>query len=155
MASTEPGNGRIALEPAHWLVSAFDTAMILFDPVVEILISSMAHTLAEFGPDRPRVTVVPVGRHSGRGDTGDCLGGTEERLGGRHVARLAQPDVHQRTRSVDSAIEIAPAALDLDVGASGAGQLPPSGCLQDTDRHEGSGKDMQSAVIGGNTLVTV
>jgi len=75
MASTEPGSGRIALEPAHWLVSAFDAAMILFDPVVEILIGSMAHTLAEFGPDplprvlgRPGVTVVPVRRHPGRGE---------------------------------------------------------------------------------------
>lgn len=55
--------------------------MILFDPVVEILIGSMAHTLAEFGPDRPRVTVVPVRRHSGRRDAGDRFGGTEERLG--------------------------------------------------------------------------
>jgi hypothetical protein len=35
---------------------------------------------------------------------------------GCHVARLAQPDIHQRARSVDGAIEVAAATLDFDVG---------------------------------------
>jgi hypothetical protein len=60
VTSAEPGSGRTVLEPAHWLVSAVDTAMILFDPVVEITIGSMEHTLAEFGPDRPPVTARPI-----------------------------------------------------------------------------------------------
>ena len=123
MASPEPRSGRAVLEPAHWLVSAFDTAMILLELVVEITIGPMAHALAEFGPDplprvfgRPRVTVVPIRRHPGRRDACDRLGGMEERHGGGHIACFAQADVHQRTRGVDSAMEIAPAALAFDVG---------------------------------------
>jgi len=76
-------------------VSAFDAAMILFDPVVEVTIGPMAHTLAELSPGRPRLTVVPVRRHAGRRDSDDRFRGLEERCGGRHAARLAQPHVHQ------------------------------------------------------------
>jgi hypothetical protein len=42
------------------LVSALDAAMILLNPVVEIAIGAMAHTFAEFCPDRPWVAVVPI-----------------------------------------------------------------------------------------------
>jgi hypothetical protein len=42
------------------LVQALDAAMILLNPVVEITIGPMAHSFAEFGPDRP--AVVPVRR---------------------------------------------------------------------------------------------
>jgi hypothetical protein len=76
----------------------------------------MARTITEFGPDRLRVTVMPVRRHPGRRDAGDGLGGSNERHRGRHAACFAEPDVRQRTRNVDGAIEIASAALDFDVG---------------------------------------
>ena len=101
------------------------TSVILLNPIIEIAIGTVPHSFAEFGPDRSWVTVVPVRRNPGRRDAGDRLGRTEERPGGGHVACLAQPHVHQSTRRVDGAIEIAPPALDFDVGVSGAGQLQP------------------------------
>src|SRR5208282_5420719 len=84
---------------AHRLISTLDAAMILLNPIVEISIGPVAHSFAEFGPDCPWVTVVPVRRHPGWRDAGNRLGGLEERLGGRHVAGLAQHDVHQRVLS--------------------------------------------------------
>jgi hypothetical protein len=56
---------------------------------------------------------MPIRRYPGRRDAGYRFGGLEERLGGRHVAGLAQPDVYQRARCVDGAIEIAPPAFDV------------------------------------------
>jgi hypothetical protein len=58
-ASTEPGSRLATLEPAHRLISTLDAAMILLDPVVQILVGPMVHSFAEFSPDRPWVTVVP------------------------------------------------------------------------------------------------
>src|SRR6185437_14549376 len=102
-------------EPSHRLVSALDAAMIVLNPVVEITAGPMARAVAEFGLDRPWVAVVPVRRDPRRRDAGDRFGGTEECLGGRHLACFAQPDVHERAGGVDGAIEIAPATLDFDV----------------------------------------
>jgi hypothetical protein len=39
--------------------------MILLNPVVQILVGPMAHGFAEFCPDCPWVTVVPIRRHPG------------------------------------------------------------------------------------------
>ena len=69
--------------------------MILLDPVVEIAVGPMAHTFAEFGPDRPWIAVMPIRRNPSRRDAGDCFGGAEERCGSRHVAGFTQPNVHQ------------------------------------------------------------
>ena len=49
-------------------------------------------------------------------DLGDRPGGAEERLGGGHVAGLAQVDVDQVAVAVDRPVEIAPLTGDLDVG---------------------------------------
>ena len=87
--------------------------MILFNSIVQILISPVLHIWIQFSPDRTRVTVVTV-RHDTRGsDTGHRLGRSEERLGRRHVAFLAQPYVDKGTRTIDGTIEIAPATVDL------------------------------------------
>src|SRR5580700_5866824 len=90
--------------------------MILLDPIVQILVGPMAHIISEFGPNCSWITVMPIRRHPGRREAGYRFGGLEERLGGRHVAGLAQPDVYQCARCVDGAIEIAPPALHFDVG---------------------------------------
>ena len=90
--------------------------MILLNPVVQVLTGPMANTLAEFGADRARVTVVSVRRDPGWRDAGDHLAERKNALRGGHVARLAEPHVHQRARCVDGAIQVAPAALDFDVG---------------------------------------
>ena len=116
VASTEPGRRPGTLEPAHGLVSAFDATVILLQPVVEIAARAMAYVSAQFSSDRPRVAVVSVGRDAGRGDAGDCRGRAEERLGSGHVACLAQHHVYQDTGAIDGAIEVDPAALDLEIG---------------------------------------
>ena len=124
VASTEPCRGPGTLESAHGLVSAFDATVILLQSVVEIAARAMAYVTAQFSSDRPRIAVVSVGRDAGRGDAGDCLGRAEERLGGGHVACLAQHHVYQHTGAIDGAIEVDPAALDLDVDPMGC-RAPP------------------------------
>src|SRR6202020_650558 len=93
----------------------------------------MAYVSAEFGIDRSRVTVVSVCRDPGWRDAGARFGGGEEPPRGRHIACLAQPHVHQRSRCVDGTIEVAPAALNFDVGfvnvpapANLTASLPPA-----------------------------
>jgi hypothetical protein len=76
----------------------------------------MPDGLAKRRPDRARIAIVPIGGHPIRRDAGHCLGGLEERLGGGHVAVLAEDHVDQRAGAVNGTIEIAPAALDLDKG---------------------------------------
>src|ERR1700753_4423553 len=92
ITSTQPSSGQAALKPQHWLVSAFDPAMILLNSIVEVAIGPMAYVAAKFGIDRSRVTVVPVRRHPSWRDAGDRLGRTEECSGSRHVTCFAQPD---------------------------------------------------------------
>src|ERR1700750_2432209 len=52
-----------ALEPAHRAVAAFDAAMILLQPVIEILAVAMPHTRAQRRSDRTGITVVPIRGH--------------------------------------------------------------------------------------------
>jgi hypothetical protein len=67
--------------------------MVLFDSIVQILVSPVLHNWIQFSPDRARVTVVTVCRDMRGSDTGHRFGRSEERLGRRPVALLAQPDV--------------------------------------------------------------
>ena len=80
----------------HRTVAAFDAAMILLQPVIEVLAVAVPHTGAQGRPDRPGVTVVPVRGNSVGCDTGNHLGQLEERLRGGHVAVLAEHHVDQR-----------------------------------------------------------
>ena len=66
VGATEFAGRSWALEPAHRTVAAFDAAMILLQPVVEILAVAMPKTCAQGRPDRARITVVPI-----RGDPVD------------------------------------------------------------------------------------
>jgi hypothetical protein len=100
-----------ALEPAHGPVSAFDGALILLQLIIEIATGSVLHVSAQFGPDRPGVAIVPVGRDLGRRDASDDLGRPEERLSGCHVARFAQPHIHQGAGSVDRTVKVDPATF--------------------------------------------
>src|SRR3954469_13925968 len=111
----EPGGRSRALEAPHGPVSAFDAAVILLQPVVQVATGPVPHSLAEFGADRPGVAVVAVRRDPVRRDAGDRLGGAEERLRGCHIAVLAEQHVDQVPVPVDGAIEIAPAPVHLQV----------------------------------------
>ena len=63
-ASTKAGGGVGAFEAAHRSVSSFDPAMVLFDPIVQILVGSVFHAFVQLSPDRAWITVMP-----NRGDT--------------------------------------------------------------------------------------
>src|SRR5580658_8857263 len=99
--STEAQCGLVTFEATHRSVSSLDPTMVLFDSIVQILISPMFYTRIQFSPDRAWVTVVTVRRDTRGSDAGHRFGRSEERLGCRHVALLAQPDVDNRTRTID------------------------------------------------------
>ena len=62
-----------------------------------------------------RITVVTVRRDTRGGDAGHGFGGAEKRLGRLHVAGFAQPDIDERTETINGAIKIAPATVHVDV----------------------------------------
>jgi hypothetical protein len=82
--------------------------MVLFDSIIQTLISPMFYTRIQFSPDRAWVTVVTVRRDMRGSDAGHRFGRSEERLGCRHVALLAQPAVDRGTRTIDGTIKTAP-----------------------------------------------
>ena len=101
VTSTEPPSRVRALEPAHRLVAAFDPAVILLQPIVEITAGAVLHALAQRRADRTGIAVVTVGGYPLRRDAGDCLGRSEERLRSSHVAVLAEHHVDQRAGPVN------------------------------------------------------
>src|SRR5688500_14606526 len=111
----EPGRRLGTFEAAHWSVAAFETPVILFQPVIEVAAGPVPHPFAELGPDRAGVAVVAVGRDPVGRHPSDCPGRAEERLRRRHVAVLAEQHVHERASAVDRAIEIAPAPTNLQI----------------------------------------
>src|SRR3954453_20830697 len=111
VSPAEPGGRSGALEAPHGPVEAFDAAVILLEPVVQLATGPVPHTLAQLGADCSGVAVVAVGRDPVRRDARDCLGGAEERLRGRPVPVLAEQHIHERTGAVDGAIEVAPAPV--------------------------------------------
>src|SRR6202048_4513589 len=103
-------------EPTYRSISALVPAIILFDPVVQVLAGPVLHAVTQHCPDGARITVMPVRGDPRRGHASDRFGGTEERLRRRHVTLLTQPHVHQRSGTIDRPIQVTPASMDLDVG---------------------------------------
>jgi hypothetical protein len=114
-------------EAPHWPISALDPSMILFNAVVKILAVPVADIRTKLALNRTGVTVMPVGGHPGRSDASHRFRRSKELLCRGHIAGLAQHHVHQRASAVNRPVQIAPSAIDFDVGASGAGQLEPRG----------------------------
>src|SRR3954451_15926963 len=93
VSPAEPGGRSGTFEAPHGPIAAFDAAVVLLQPVVQVGTGPVPHSLAQLGPDCPRVAVVAVRCDPVRGDAGDRLGGAEERLGGCHVAVLTEQHV--------------------------------------------------------------
>ena len=117
-SSTETRSGFGVFETAHGSISPLDPAMVLLDPIIQVLVGAMFHAFVQFSPDRARITIVTVRRDTRGGDAGHGLGGTEKRLRRVHVAGLAQPDVDERTETINGAIEVTPSAIHFDVRVS-------------------------------------
>jgi hypothetical protein len=103
-------------EATHWPISALDPSMILLNAVVEILAVPVADIRTKLASDRTRVTVMPVGGHPGRSAASHRFGRSKELLCRGHIAGLAQQHVHQRASAVNRPVQIAPSAIDFDVG---------------------------------------
>ena len=115
VSPAEPGGRSRAFETPHGPIAAFDAAVVLFQPVVQVATGPVPHIFAEFGGDRAGVAVVAVGRDPVRRDAGHRLGGTKERLGGSPVPVLAEQHVDQGPVPVDGATEITPAPVHLEI----------------------------------------
>src|SRR3954454_18029902 len=115
VSATEPGGQSRALEAPHGPISAFDAAVILLQPVVQVATGPVPHTFAQLGPDRAGVAVVAIRRDPVRCHASDRLGGAEELLSGCHVAVLTEQHIDQVPGPVDSAVQIAPAPVHLEI----------------------------------------
>src|ERR1700692_3868346 len=104
-ASTEPRSGFRAFETAHRSVSTLDPAMVLLNPIIQILVGAGLHVFGHFSPVRARITIMTVRRSTRGGDAGHGFGGAEKRLRLLHVAGLTQPDIDERTETIDGAIK--------------------------------------------------
>src|SRR3954468_16515505 len=62
VSATESGGRSGAFEAPHGPVAAFDAAVILLQPVIQVGTGPVPHILAQLGADRPRIAVVAVGR---------------------------------------------------------------------------------------------
>ncbi len=59
---------------------------------------------------------MPVGGHQGRSDASHRFGRPKELLRRGHIAGLAQHHVHERASAVNRLAQIAPSAIEFDVG---------------------------------------
>ena len=69
--STEAGSAAMALEAPRRSVTALDPAMVLLDPIIQIPVGPVFHSVVQFGPTRAWVTVVTIRRDT-RGNDGTC-----------------------------------------------------------------------------------
>jgi hypothetical protein len=77
--------------------------MVLLKSVIEVATRPMPHMFAELGPDGSGIGVMAVGGDPIRRDASDRLGRSEERLGRREIAVLAQHDVNKCAIAIDRA----------------------------------------------------
>ncbi len=104
------------LEAAHTSDASFDPAMVLFKSIIQIDARPVVDVAAQGRADRSRVGVMPVGCHPVRHKAGNRPCRAEEPLGRSHVTGRAQHRVDQVPVAIDRPIQVAPAAMDLEVG---------------------------------------
>jgi hypothetical protein len=104
--STETRSRFGAFEAAHGSVSPLDRAMVLLDPIIQILVGAVLHAVVQFSPDRARITIVTVRRDTRGGDAGHGFDRSKECLRRRHVAGIAQSDIDERTETINGAIKV-------------------------------------------------
>src|SRR5215472_12210559 len=109
--SAEPVCRVMLLEAAHTSDPSLDSAMVLFKSIIQV-----TDLAAQRRTDRARVRVVPVGSHPVRHKAGNRPCRAEEPLGRSHVTGLAQHRVDEVPVAIDRPIQVAPAAMDLEVG---------------------------------------
>jgi hypothetical protein len=99
--SAEATRRSMAFEGAHTSNAAFDTAVILFEPVVQVGIRLVLDRIAKRRADSPWVRAVPARRHPIPSKAHSCSRRSAEPLGCRHVPGLAEHGVDQAAVAVD------------------------------------------------------
>jgi hypothetical protein len=84
-------------ETTHASYSSLDTAMILFQSIIQIHAGPVLDGLAELSADRLRIGIVSIAGDPIRNSPGHRLGGPKEPLGSGQVTSLAQHHINQRT----------------------------------------------------------
>src|ERR1700676_1805342 len=96
--STEARCGFITFEATHWSVSPLDPAMVLLDPIIQILVRPVFYAFVQFGPDRARVTIMTIRRDTRGGDARHGFGRSKKCLPPPHVGFFVQPDFAKETK---------------------------------------------------------
>jgi hypothetical protein len=89
MVATGSAGRHEACKAAHTSYSSLDSAMVLFQSIVQVGIGSMCNRLAERGTDRLRVSTVAIAGDPIRNSPGCGLCGAKERLGRGEIAAFA------------------------------------------------------------------
>ncbi len=137
MRGTEARGCLEAPEPAHRVVPLLDAPMILFQPIVQIATAAVDDLPTECPVNRAGISLVPVRGHAVRGVADHGTGPAEEALGSLPITRRAEQRIDQITVPIDGAVQIAPPAVDLDVGLVDVPRpagFPPSSGAELLDR---------------------
>ena len=110
--ATEALRGSKTFKTQHGIVTLFNAAVILLDPVIFIAATPVLHLPEHFG-DGPWIRIVSVGGDLFGTASGDGLSTAEEALGRRHVPLGTEHRIDQLPLFVNGSIEIAPAAVYL------------------------------------------
>jgi hypothetical protein len=114
--SAEPVGRAMLLEAAHTSDPSLDPTMVLFKSIVQIDARPVTDVAAQRRADRAWVGIMPVGCHAVRHKAGNRPCGAEELLGCSHVTGRAQHRVDEVPVAIDRPIQVAPAAMNLEVG---------------------------------------
>jgi len=114
------------LESAHTSDASFDPAMVLFKSIVQVDTRPVTDVVAQCRAYSARVTIVPIGCHPIWHKPGNRPCRAEEPPGRFHATDGAQHRVDQIPIAIDRPVQVAPAAIDLEVRASSGGESHPS-----------------------------
>ena len=105
------------LEAAHTSDASFDPAMVLFKSIVQVDARPVTDVAAQCRADRARVRIMPVGCHPVGHKASDRPCRAEEPPSRFHVTGRAQHCVDEIPVAIDRPVQVAPAAMDLEVGS--------------------------------------
>ena len=111
-SATETRSGFRAFETAHGSVSTLDPAMVLLDPIIQILVGAVLHAVVQFSPDRARITIVTVRRDT-RGVTPVTALAERKNAFAASMSRVSLSLT--LTEPINRAIKVAPSAVHFDV----------------------------------------
>jgi hypothetical protein len=106
----------VLLEAAHTSDASFDTAMVLFKPIIQVDVRPVADGAAQRRADRARVGIMPISCHAVRHKASNQPCRAEELLVRSHVTGRAQHRVDEVPVAIDRPIQVAPAAIHLEIG---------------------------------------